>query len=93
MESLAIAAFRDYEGPHTTTAMLPEFFFRAKHLVLSPLTDTTGQSIHVDEYLGPADSASRRTASHLLARLAKRMRNATMHESIPQWKALFDMDI
>jgi hypothetical protein len=53
MESLGIAAFRNYSGVKTTAAMLPAFFERARELVLSPIRDSTGQSIHVDEYLGP----------------------------------------
>jgi hypothetical protein len=92
IESLAIAAFRDYAGPKTTSAMLPVFFERAKSLVLSPIRDSTGQSVHVDEYLGPADSLQRQTASHVIGRLARRMRNATAGESKAQWLALFGLD-
>jgi hypothetical protein len=90
VESLAIAAFQDYGGPRTTSAMLPTFFERAKDLVLSPIRDRTGQSVHVDEYLGPEGSNERMSASHLLNRLAKRMRNATAAGSTAQWRALFD---
>ena len=77
MESLGIAAFRKYAGDKTTAAMLPAFFERARELVLSPIRDSTGQSVHVDGYLGPANSDARVAASHLLGRLARRMRNAT----------------
>jgi hypothetical protein len=90
IESLAIAAFREYTGPKTTTAMLPTFFERAKDLVLSPIRDQTGQSIHVDEYLGDEGSSQRASASHILNRLAKRMRNASGAGSENQWKSLFD---
>lgn len=92
VESLAIAAFRNYQGSKTTVAMLPVFFEKMKDLVLSPLRDKTGQSIHVDEYLGPEYSEQRVTMSHVINRLAKRMRNATVHGSIAQWGALFDID-
>ena len=92
VESLAIAAFRNYQGSKTTVAMLPVFFEKVKDLVLSPLIDKTGQSIHVDEYLGPEYSEQRVTMSHVINRLAKRMRNATVHGSIAQWRALFDID-
>ena len=64
MESLAIAAFRNYAGDKTTAAMLPAFFERARELVLSPIKDSTGQSVHVDDYLGPANSEARQAASH-----------------------------
>lgn len=92
MESLAIAAFRDYVGEKTTPAMLPTFFERARELVLSPIKDSTGQSVHVDGYLGPANSEARQAASHVLGRLARRMRNATAAGSTAQWRALFGFD-
>jgi hypothetical protein len=92
VESLAIAAFRDYKGAKTTAAMLPVFFEKARELVLRPIKDSTGQSVHVDGYLGNADSAARQAASHLLNRIAKRMRNASAHQSVDQWEALFGAD-
>jgi hypothetical protein len=90
IESLAIAAFKEYAGQKTTSAMLPIFFERAKDLVLSLIKDRTGQSIHVDEYLGPEGSSERASASHLFGRLAKRMRNASAAGSATQWRAIFD---
>ena len=92
VESLAIAAFRNYTGEKTTSAMLPALFERARDLVLSPIKDSTGQSVHVDSYLGPANSVERLAASHLLGRLGRRMRNATAAASVPQWKALFGLE-
>lgn len=92
MESLGIAAFRGYSGPKTTSAMLPTLFERARELVLSPIRDSTGQSVHVDEYLGSSGSAQRQAVSHVLGRLARRMRNATAAESTAQWRALFGLD-
>jgi hypothetical protein len=89
VESAAIAAFRNYDGPKTTSAMLPLFFERAKQLVLSPIVDSTGQSVHVDEYLGPANSEQRQYVSRLLASLGKRMANASAAQSKLQWQALF----
>jgi hypothetical protein len=92
MESLAIAAFRGYEGDRTTSAMLPAFFEKARSLVLSPIRDSTGQSVHVDGYLGSANSEERQAASHVLGRIARRMRNATAAGSTEQWNALFGLD-
>src|SRR5438477_2698684 len=77
MESLGIAAFRNYDGEKTTTAMLPVFFERARELVLSPIRDATGQSVHVDDYLGPPNSPERVAISHVMGRIARRMQNAT----------------
>ena len=90
LESLAIAAFRGYDGETSTAAMLPAFFERARALVLSPIVDSTGQSVHVDEYLGPTNSEARQAAGHLLGRLARRMRNATAAASMEQWQAMFE---
>jgi hypothetical protein len=92
VESLAIAAFRGYDGDKTTSAMLPTFFERAKDLVLQPMRDRTGQSVHVDGYLGEPDSDERVNASHILGRIAKRMRNANGACSIAQWRDLFGME-
>lgn len=92
MESLGIAAFRGYDGPKTTTAMLPSFFERARELVLSPLRDKSGQSIHVDGYLGRSDSEARRTVSHVFNRIARRMRNATAAGSTDQWRGMFGLE-
>lgn len=92
LESLGIAAFRRYAGEKTTTAMLPTFFERARELVLSPIKDSTGQSVHVDGYLGPASSEARQAASHVLGRLARRMRNGTAAGSTAQWRALFGLE-
>jgi len=90
VESLAIAAFKNYRGRKTTETMLPLFFERARKLVLSPIRDNTGQSVHVDEYLGQRNSPERQSVSHLLWRLAKRMRNASTGKSKAQWKAVFE---
>jgi hypothetical protein len=92
IESLAIAAFRGYTSEKTTRAMLPVFFERSRELILSPIRDRSGQSVHVDAYLGPANSEQRQIASHILGRIARRMRNATASASIDQWRALFGID-
>ena len=92
MESLAIAAFRGYKGELSTRAMLPEFFERAKDLVLSPIKDRSGQSVHVDGYLGAPNSDERQVASHVLGRVARRMKNASAASSTAQWQALFGVD-
>lgn len=92
MESLAIAVFRDYKGEMSTRAMLPTFFERAQELVLSPIRDRSGQSVHVDGYLGAADSEERQVASHILGRIARRMKNASAAGSTAQWEALFGLD-
>jgi hypothetical protein len=89
IESLAVMAFAKYKGMKTTQAMLPHFIERAKELILTAAVDKTGQSTHIDEYLGSDQSKARVGISHLLGRLAKRMRNASAAQSKEQWQALF----
>jgi SMODS domain-containing protein len=92
VESLAIAGFKDYAGTKTTAAMLPVFFERSRELVLQPIRDSSGQSVHVDAYLGEPNSEQRKAASHVLGRIAKRMRNASAHMSRDQWRATFGLN-
>ncbi len=92
IESLAIAAFRNYEGVKTTSRMLPYFFERSRDLVLAPIRDSTGQSVHVDEYLGDENSTVRREMSHVLAGIAKRMRNASSAQSKQRWVEFFEKE-
>ena len=63
MESLAIDAFSDYQGPLDPKAMLIHLLGHSINAVKSPITDSTGQSRYVDEYLGPAESGPRKRAS------------------------------
>ncbi len=90
VESLAIDSFRNYGGPKNTAAMLPYFFEQAAAAVLKPIRDRTGQSIHVDGYLGKANSEEREKAAHWCQQVAKRMRNASVQGSFSQWMELFD---
>ncbi|WP_288960304.1 CBASS oligonucleotide cyclase [uncultured Sulfitobacter sp.] len=90
VESLAISAFKNYNGPNTVANMVPKFFEKAKELVKSPIRDSTGQSVHVDGYLGTENSRERLAASHVLGRIAKRMHNASANMSKDQWAALFE---
>lgn len=89
MESLAIEAFESYSGRKNTKAMLGHFFSEAASRVLSPIQDKTGQSVHVDEYLGKAGGSKRIAVSRELMRIARRIRNADAAQSLAQWKALF----
>lgn len=92
VESMAISAFRGYDGPKTTLDMLPRFFEQAKELVKSPVRDSTGQSVHVDGYLGDAGSSKRLAVSHVLGAIEKRMRNASAASNLDRWKAIFGVD-
>jgi len=88
IESMAIAAFKNYAGPKTVEKMLPEFFRRMTELVKTPMRDSTGQSVHVDADLGKANSAQRKRLSGALDRIARRMENATAAQSLSQWNGI-----
>ena len=63
MESLAIEAFKDYQGPLDPKNMLIHLLGHVMDAVKSPITDSTGQSRYVDDKLGRADSRPRKRAS------------------------------
>ena len=63
MESLAIDAFRNYQGPQDPKSMLNHLLTHSMTAVMRPITERTGQSTYVDEYLGSAVSRARRRAS------------------------------
>jgi hypothetical protein len=85
VESLAIEAFKGYASPINPKAMLEHFFDRASALVLEPIQDKTGQSVHVDTYLGQANSSNRKEVSAALNRIHRRMKNADALRSEEQW--------
>ena len=63
MESLAIDAFSNFQGPLAPKSMLIHFLGHAMEAVKRPITDSTGQSKYVDEKLGSADSGPRKWTS------------------------------
>ncbi len=87
VEALAVAAFREYEGPRNLKSTAEHFFNSASENVLRPIADTTGQSRHLDEYLGPSGSPERQKVAAQLRRIAARMRSAS---SVGDWEAIVD---
>jgi predicted nucleotidyltransferase len=90
IESLAIEAFEGYTGRKTYKDMLQHFCRQATKLVLSPIVDSTGQSVHVDEYLGEPNSLRRRQCSAALERLSNRLSRADAHMNVERWKEMFE---
>jgi hypothetical protein len=88
VESLAIEAFKNYEGPRTYKAMVAHFFDRAAELVKAPIMDRSGQSVYVDEYLGAANSRERRVVSQALQRVQRKLQNADASKSVDAWSEL-----
>ncbi len=75
MEALATSAFRDYQGPLDPKAMLNRLFSYAMEAVTRPIQDSTGQSRHVDGYLGPADSRARKRVSTYFGQMRGKVRS------------------
>ena len=82
MESLAIDEFKDYQGPLEVKTMLVHLLGHSMDAVKSPITDSTGQTRYVDEYLGPADSKLRKGASTQFGQM-----RADGHTEVQPWNA------
>ena len=89
-ESMAINVFKGYDGPKTTKSMLRHFFEHSSDHVTEPIKDSSGQSVHVDEYLGAANSLKRRIVADALGRIGRKIRNADGASSLDRWKELFE---
>lgn len=90
IESIAIEAFKGYSGERTHAAMLDRFYSQATEIVKKPLKDKTKQSLHVDEYLGAANSEERKIASNVLDRIVRRIRFATISQDLGAFAGLFE---
>lgn len=89
VESLAIEAFGTYAGRQTYKDMLLHLLRISAQRVLAPVNDTTGQSLHVDDYLGAASSADRVRVSKALDRLVNRLATADSRASLDDLSDLF----
>ncbi len=86
IEALALDAAKGYRGPKTPKAMLSYVLDHAAARSRKPISDVSGQSRNVDDYLGKPNSAQRKLASQAIAGIRRRLDAAT---SITQWKAMF----
>lgn len=87
VEAIAVDAFKNYSGRRDRVSMLEHLVNHAADAVLHPTGDITGQSIHIDSHLGPANSAARQATSVSLHRLASNLASAT---SVSDFRDLFD---
>ena len=88
VESLAIEVFANYTGEKRPQQMLKHFFTEGAKCVLSPVKDKTGQSVHVDDYLGTANSVNRKMVSDSMSTIARKMQNADGSEEIRIWEQI-----
>lgn len=90
VESLAIKIFDGYSGVQTTKAMLRHFFAEARQYLIRPIADSTGQSFHVDDYLGRSESLERRLAADSVGRIGRSIQNADGAKSLEQWTEILE---
>ena len=90
IESIAVETFKKYPDSESRSPkkMLKYFFEKAKDIVNEPITDSTHQSLHVDDYLGDVGTAERKRISYVLDRIYKRMKNADLVGSVNEWKSI-----
>jgi hypothetical protein len=89
-EALAVSIFSAYTGPQMIKDMLKHFFTEAANRVQAPIRDKTGQSRHVDDYLGKEGSLERRLVSDAFSRIARRMSNADTGRRVEPWTDLLE---
>lgn len=87
VESLAIEVFKKYptDMPNTPKVMLKYFFEQASRRVTTPIADSSGQSVHTDDYLGSVNSPERLRAQRTLGRIHTSMQNADNLKSRDAW--------
>ena len=80
LESLAIEAFRNYKGPYDLKSMVRHYVNYSSRAVKNPIMDPTGQSRHVDEYMGPAGSKRRQRAANTFRTMQRRLDECNTEE-------------
>ncbi|MBW8038926.1 MAG: nucleotidyltransferase [Planctomycetes bacterium] len=88
LEALALKVFRSYKGEKKTKEMLKYFFNNAGNYTKKPMLDKTGQSTHVDDYLGKTGSLNRKLIADTLSRIGRRIQNADRAHSEKQWEQI-----
>lgn len=86
LESLAIDAFKNYRGGEDPKAMLLHLFTHSMTAALQPINDPTGQSRHVDDYLGEGNSSPRRRTSTYFGQMRAEVRECRTRQ---QFEELF----
>jgi hypothetical protein len=80
VEAIAVDAFKAYNGRRDYASMLRALVRHAAVAVRRPTGDITGQSVHVDDYLGKANSSDRAALSAAIGRIADRLDGASASE-------------
>lgn len=89
VEAIAAEAFRDYSGGTSRKEMLRHLIQSASSAVMTPLRDSTGQSTHVDEYLGREGGTQRARTAAVLRNLDKSLHQANMSRDRAAWERMY----
>jgi len=89
VEALAMKVFEGYQGEVAARPMLKHFFEHVGPRLQQPMTDITGQSDHVDDYLGAAQSVQRRVIADACDRISRRLKAADGAKDLAQWRQVF----
>jgi hypothetical protein len=87
VEALAVDAFKSYGQARDRASVLHHLLSHASQAVLRPTADITGQTVHIDQHLGQANSGKRQQISNSLQRLANELKNAATAED---YRAVFE---
>jgi SMODS domain-containing protein len=85
IESLAVNAFRDYKGSLGKKEMFRHFCDYVGKNVTKPVADSTGQSVHVDDRLGQANSTVRRQIAATVTRMVSRLDAGDARHDAGKW--------
>lgn len=85
-EALAVSAFRDYAGQLTLKTLLSHMVKYVGTHLDNPIVDSTGQSDHVDDYLGPSHSLARIAAARQFVRISGRLEAADRDLDARTWE-------
>jgi len=92
IESIAIEVFKNYpessEHPKTPKAMLEYFYEKSPEIIKTQIKDKTGQSFHVDDYLGSNNSELRFRISYAYDRIHRKIENANEQKSVEKWEEI-----
>lgn len=78
VEALAVEAFTAYSGRYTLYDMTKHLLEHASRRVLNPITDVTGQSGVVDDYLGASKSLIRQKAARYIGDINNRFSSSVV---------------
>jgi len=71
--------------------MIKTFWYQAQSGVLHTISDTTGQSRQVDDYLGAPNSGVRKQISNAISRIITKIERTENLRSIDGWKETLEI--